>query len=77
LKELPIVKLEKFLILFGLGKIPDTHYPYPNYLNPRYPIPISDSDCDYPKLLWVTRVIHSGTRTTQNLHLSLYLFTCC
>jgi hypothetical protein len=71
----------------GLGKIPDTHYPYPNYPNPnpnypnpRYPIPSSDSDCHYPKLVWVIRVIHSGTqttRTTRNLPLSLYLFTCC
>jgi hypothetical protein len=56
----------------GLGKIPDTHYPYPNYPNPnpnypnpRYPIPSSDSDCHYPKLVWVIRVIHSGTQTTE------------
>jgi hypothetical protein len=60
----------------GLGKIPDTHYPYPNYPNPNpnYPNP------RYPKLVWVIRVIHSGTqttRTTRNLPLSLYLFTCC
>jgi hypothetical protein len=70
----------------GLGRIPDTHYPYPNYpnpnptySNPRYPIPSSDSDCHYPNLVWVIRVIHSGTqttRTTRNLPLSLYLFTC-
>jgi hypothetical protein len=68
----------------GLGKIPDTHYPYPNYRNPnpnypnpRYPIPSSDSDCHYPKLVWVIRVLHSCTRTTRNLPLCLYLFTCC
>jgi len=55
----------------GLGKLPDTHYPYPNYLdldpnypNPRYPILNSDSDFDYPKLVWVIRVISSGTRIT-------------
>jgi hypothetical protein len=42
----------------SLGKIIDTHYPYPNYLNPdpnypnpRYPIPSSDSYFDYPKLV--------------------------
>jgi hypothetical protein len=73
--------------LLGLGKIPDTHYPYPNYPNPnpnypnpRYPIPSSDSDCHYPKLVWVIRVIYSDTQTTRtsrNLPLFLYLFTCC
>jgi hypothetical protein len=40
----------------SLGKIPDTHYPYPkypnpypNYPNPRYLILNSDSNSDYPK----------------------------
>jgi hypothetical protein len=49
----------------GLCKIPDTHYPYTNYPNLRYPIPSSDSDCHYPKLVWVIRVIHSSTQTTR------------
>jgi hypothetical protein len=75
------------LFILGLGKIPHTHYPYPNYPNPnpnypnpRYLIPCSDSNFHYPKLVWVIRVIHSGTqttRTTRNLPFSLYLFTCC
>jgi len=72
--------LKKGLLVLGrpderlhpsLGKIPDTHYPYPNYPNPdpnypnpRYPIPNSVSDFDYPKLVWVIRVISPGTQTT-------------
>ena len=61
------------------GQITDTHYPYPNYPdpnpnypNPRYPILNSDSDFDYPKLVWVIRVISPDTRITR-LSLSLYI----
>jgi hypothetical protein len=63
----------------SLGKIPDTHYPYPNYPNPRYPIPNLDSDFDYPKLVWVIRVISPGTqtiRTTQTFD-SVFVFIMC
>ena len=55
--------------VIGLGKIPDTHYPYsnldPNYLNPRYLIPNLDSDSNYLNLVWVIRVISPGTQTTR------------
>jgi hypothetical protein len=65
----------------GLGKLPDTHYPYlnypdpnPNYPNPRYPILNSDSDFDYPKLVRVIRVISPGTRTTRITRIFVYIF---
>jgi hypothetical protein len=55
-------------VQLSLGKLPDTHYPYlnypnsnPNYPNLRYLILNSDSDFDYPKLVWVIRVISPGT----------------
>jgi hypothetical protein len=58
--------------LLRVGKIPDTQFPNPNYPNPdpKYPYPnytitISDSDCKNPKLVWVIRVMFSGTRTTR------------
>jgi len=35
----------------SLRKLLDIHYPYSNYPNPRYPILISDTDFDYPKLV--------------------------
>jgi hypothetical protein len=70
-----------------LGKIPDTHYPYPNYPNPdpnypnpRYPILNSDSDFDYPKLVWVIRVISLGTQTTRTTQRFVFVFVfimCC
>jgi hypothetical protein len=52
-----------------VGKIPDIQFSNPNYPNSdpnlNYPITISDSDCKNPKLVWVIRVIFSGTRTTR------------
>jgi hypothetical protein len=55
-----------------MGKIPDTQFlnpnypnPDPKYPNPNYPITISDSDCKNPKLVWVIRVMFSGTQTTR------------
>ena len=71
----------------SLRKLPDTNYPYPNYpdpnsnyLNPRYPILNSNSDFDYPKLVWVIRVISSGTQTTRITQIFVYIFVfiiCC
>jgi len=71
-------------MILGLDKLPDTHYPYPNYPdpdpnypNPRYPILNSDSNFDYPKLVWV---ISSGTRTTRITQIFVYIFVfimCC
>jgi hypothetical protein len=71
----------------SLGKIPDTNYPYPNYPNPdpnypnpRYPILNSDSDFDYPKLVWVIRVISPGTQTTRTAQRFVFDFVfimCC
>jgi hypothetical protein len=68
----------------SLGKIPDTHYPYPNYPNPdpnypnpRYLIPNSDSDFDYPKLVWVIWVIYPGTQTTQTFVFVFVFIICC
>ena len=66
-----------------LGKLPDTHYPYPNYPDPdpnypnlRYPILNSDSDFDYPKLVWVIQIISPVPELTElpkYLSISLYL----
>jgi hypothetical protein len=54
-----------------VGKIPDTQFPNPNYLNPdpkypnpNYPITILDSDRKNPKLVWLIWVMFSGTQTT-------------
>jgi len=62
-------------------RYPFTHYPNypnpdPNYSNPSYPIPSSDSDFDYPKLVWVIRIISPGIKLPElpkYLSLSLYL----
>jgi len=68
----------KWVFGLGLGKLLDTHYPYmdPNYPNPRYPILNSDNDFDYPKLVWVIRVISSGTRITR-IFVYIFVFIMC
>ena len=64
----------EYTLQLVLGKLSDNHYPYPNYANPRYPILNSDSDFDYPKLVWVIRVISPGTRTTRITRIFVYIF---
>jgi hypothetical protein len=51
------------LVPYATGKLTDTHYPHPTYLNlnPKYSIPNLDSNFDYLELVWVIRVIHSAT----------------
>ena len=56
------------------GKLPDIYYPYPNCPNPRYPILNSDSNFDYPKLVWVIWVVSPGTRTTRITQIFVYIF---
>jgi hypothetical protein len=62
----------KWYARLRVDKIPDTQFsnpnypnPDPKYPNPNYPITILDSDCKNPKLVWVIRVMFSGTRTTE------------
>ena len=47
---------------------------------PEVPDLNSDSDFDYPKLVWVIRVISPGTRTTRITQIFVYIFIfimCC
>jgi hypothetical protein len=44
---------------------PELAGPKPELPEPGYPILISDSDFDYPKLVWVIQVISPSTRTTR------------
>ena len=66
------------LLLLMPGQI--TRYPLPvsepELPNPRYPILNLDSDFDYPKLVWVIRVISLGTRITQ-IFVYIFVFIMC
>jgi len=46
----------------------------PELPEPEVPILNSDSDFDYPKLVWVIRVIFPGTRTTRITRIFVYIF---
>jgi hypothetical protein len=64
----------------SMGKIPYTHYSYlinysnldSNYPNLRYRILNSDSNFDYPKLIWLIRVISPSTQTTRTTQIFVY-----
>jgi len=76
-----MMKGSESLFIVSLGKLPHTHYLYPNYpdLNPNYPNPRYsilnlDSNFDYPKLVWVIRVVSPDTRTTRITQIFSYIF---